>query len=577
MREIFDELISVQKPARYIGEEWNIVKKDWDKVDLKILLSYPDVYEIGMSNQGLLLLYELLNSRDDVLAERCFAPWFDFERYLRERNLPLYSLETKTPISQFDLLGFTLQHELNYTNVLTILDLGGLKIWQRERTEKHPLVVGGGPCTLNPEPVADFFDFFIVGEAEEIIWDVLERVKKWRKGKISRRNLLEELSEIHCVYVPSVYRVYKNRWGYLVPQIDRKVNKAYLKDIDSVIYPYRPVVPYIQTVHDRINLEIMRGCPRSCRFCQARIYYSPWRIRNPDILKKIAVESYRNTGYEEICLGSLSTGDYPYLEELILKLRHAFSDRHVFLSLPSLWGDERVINILAQFSDCKRPGLTFAPEVSSFRMKKLISKYVLEEKLLQIMEYSFNHGWKQVKLYYILGLPGLTLNDLQGLPEFIYKILSLRTRRKPRIKLSFATFIPKPHTQLQWAGFAFREEVEAQVEYLKKKLRHIRIEWKFREYEFSLLETILARGDRTLCEVIYNAWLDGARFDSWSKEFDFHLWYNAFNKVGIDHTHFVDTKWGREVIFPWEHIQAGVNKEKSWEGFVAALKNGGVI
>jgi radical SAM family uncharacterized protein len=576
VKEIFDNLISVHKPARYIGEEWNIVKKDWNKTELKILLSYPDIYEIGMSNQGLLLLYEFLNFQQEILAERCFAPWLDFEKYLRDKNFPLFSLETKTPLNQFDLIGFTLQHELNYTNILTILDLGGLKIWQKERGENHPLIVGGGPCTLNPEPVADFFDFFIVGEVEDIILTVLEKVKEWKRKKISRQKLLEELSGFDCVYVPCLYTTSKNKWGYLIPEIDRKINKAYVKDLNSIIYPVRPVVPYIQTVHDRINLEIMRGCPRNCRFCQARIYYSPWRVRKPEVITRMAVEGYKNTGYEEMCLSSLSSGDYPYLEQLISQLQTIFSDRHVFLSLPSLWGSEKIIKILEKFLDSKRPGLTFAPEVSSIRMKKLISKYVQEEKMVQIIDFALNHGWKQVKLYYMLGLPGLGLEDLYELPEFIYTILNLNTKRKPRVKLSFATFIPKPHTPLQWAGFAAREQVEEQIAYLRKRLKHPRIEWEFRDYEFSLLESILARGDRSISEVIYNAWLNGARFDSWTKEFNPHIWYNAFGQVGINYKDFVEAKLERDVIFPWEHIYAGMDKGKIWDGFTKALKNGGV-
>ncbi len=577
MNNIFDDLILVQKPARYIGEEWNIVKKDWNKTELKILLCYPDLYEIGMSNQAILLLYELLNSSNDVLAERCFTPWLDFEKFLREKKVPLYSLESKTPLNQFDVIGFTLQHELNYTNILTVLDLGGLKIWQRERDGNHPLVMGGGPCTLNPEPVADFFDFFIVGEVEEIIWEIIEKVKKWKRKEISRNRLLEELVEFDCVYVPCLYPVYRNKWGYIVPDMNRQVKKVHVKDLNSITFPLKPVVPYIQTVHDRINLEIMRGCPRSCRFCQARIYYSPWRIRTVDNSVKIAVTSYKNTGYEEICLSSLSSGDYPYLEELIFKLQDKLSRHYVFISLPSLWADDKLISILKKFSQTKRPGLTFAPEVPSPRMKRIVSKYVQEEKLIEIIQYALNHGWKQVKLYYMLGLPGLTLEDLRLLPEFIYQILGLSTRRKPRVKLSFATFIPKPHTQLQWAGLASKVEINEQIEFLKKNLNHPRINWEFRSYEFSLLEAIFARGDRSLSSVIYQAWLNGARFDSWSKEFKPDIWYNAFEKTGIDYTIFIQPRWEKEIIFPWEHIECGVDREKNWTGFSVALKNGGVI
>lgn len=568
--DLLENLISVQKPARYIGEEWNLVKKDWSRTKIKILLSYPDIYEIGMSNLGLAILYQLLNSSPQVLCERCFAPWPDMEGLLRKKNQPLYSLESKTPINKFDLIGFTLQHELNYSNVLTILELGRIKLWQAERSNFDPLVVGGGPSTLNPEPVADFFDFFILGDGEEVIWPILERLKAWKEKKISRGRFLELISEIECVYVPSLFKTRVSREGFLIPLLERKVKKAVIENLDKVSYPSSPIVPYIQTVHDRINLEIMRGCFRSCRFCQAKVYYGPARVRSVKNLLAIAQAAYRSTGQEEICLSSLSSGDYPYLLELLQGLRKVFQDKYLFITLPSLWAGERINEILNFFLEAKRPALTFAPEVASLRMKETIGKFVSEEKIIQIVKFALNRGWKAVKLYYMLGLPGMSEKDLDEMREFLLKLTSLKVRRRVVPRISFATFIPKPHTPLQWMKFIPPHTFSHQIEYVKRKLSKLGIKWEARPYQYSLLEAVLSRGDRRLSKVIHQAWLNGARFDSWERNFNFGLWESALQKYGLDPAIYLETELDRDSALPWEHIDPGMSKEELWKSYSLA-------
>jgi len=565
-----DNLDKVQKPGRYIGEEWNRTVKNWANTDVKFLISYPDIYEIGMSNQGLKVIYELLNSKKDVLCERCFAPWGDFELYLRQLNQPLYSLESKTPLSQFDVIAFTLQHELNYANVLTILDLGKLEIWQKDKNEEHPLIIGGGPCTLNPEPVADFFDFFIVGDAEEIIYQVVDAVKQWREKKISRVKLLEMVSCNESVYVPSLYRLQQTEEGFMVPELGRRVRKSTVKDLNSILHPVNPVVPYIRTVHDRINLEIMRGCPKFCRFCQARVYYGPFRYRTAENLVRIAKENYTHTGYEEICLSSLSSGEYPDMLKLLEGLERNFSNRHISISLPSLWAGKSVHGVLEKFLKTKRPSLTFAPEAASLRMKEIIGKFISEKQLIEVINFAFNNGWKQVKLYYMLGLPGINDGDLMEMQKFLFNLLALKTKRRVKLKLSFATFIPKPHTPFQWMSFETRQNIEAQLDFVKKRLSNRRIDWNIRDYGFSLTEAVLSRGDRRLSKVIFEAWMKGARFDSWEREFKFNLWYNAFKACGLNYDEYLTPKWRKDSILPWDHIDAGITKEELWESYSLA-------
>lgn len=572
--KIFEKLNQVRRPGRYIGKEHNIIKKKWTEEKLKILVSYPDLYEIGMSNQAVSILYKLFNSQDEILCERCFAPAEDMEKFLIEKEVSLYSLENKKPVKEFDLLGFTLQHELNYTNILTILELGDLKIWQKDREGTHPLIMGGGPCTLNPEPIAKFFDFFIIGDSEKISFRVIEKIKKWKKGEFTRNKLLETISQIESVYVPSLYKLKETKEGFRVPVIEGKITRATLSILKRENYSIKPVVPYIQTVHDRINVEIMRGCPKSCNFCQARIYYGPPRIRKIEEIVSYIKECYRNTGHEEVSLSSLSTGSYSGIKKLIEKIKEEFEDQYVFINLPSLWVGEDTINILKEFLDTKRPGLTFAPEATSRKMKKIINKFVHEEELKKVIKFAFNHGWKKVKLYYMLGLPGLKKPELKVMEEFIKNLRGLDTQRKVKLNLSFSTFVPKPHTPLQWENFVFREEFNKQFGFVKKNLSNPGIKWNIRDYEYSLLEAVMARGDRKLSEVIHKAWEKGARFDSWERKFNFSLWKEAFEDLNIKYKKYLFPNWSRKSILPWDHIKVG-SEHKLWESYeeVQKIKN----
>jgi radical SAM family uncharacterized protein len=560
---LLNNLSEVQRPGRYIGRERNSIDKDWDSSLLKVALIYPDIYDIGMSNQGLRVLYEIINSEPRFLCQRSFAPWHDMERLLRSKNIPLYGLESKRPLSEFDVIAFTLQHELNYTNILTVLDLAGLEIFSKDRAENDPLIIGGGPVTLNPEPVADFFDLFVIGEAEDIIIPILDKISKGRGRNLSRKELLLTLKEEPSVYIPSLYnRELKD--GFMVTKVDREIKKHYIDDLNSLSCSLSPPVSYIRTVHDRINVEIMRGCPNSCRFCQARVYYGPPRERSLERIKDIALGGYKNTGYEEICLSSLSSGAYSAIEELIDNLKESFKSRNIFLSLPSLWVGRNLIDILSKFVDTKRPSLTFAPEVSSSRMKGIVAKHLDEKILYEIASFAFNRGWKSIKLYYMLGLPGLKIEDLEETVGFIRELLKIKAKRAVSLKLSFATFIPKPQTPFQWQPFAAREDISEQIGFIREQLRSRRIKIDFRDYDYSLVEALFCRGDSRLSAVIYQAWLDGARFDSWEGEFKSALWYNAFNKKSIDIESYLRPCWGKSSILPWDYLDAGVKKDDLW-------------
>jgi radical SAM superfamily enzyme YgiQ (UPF0313 family) len=384
---------------------------------------------------------------------------------------------------------------------------------------------------------------------------------------------LELAQGLEGVYVPSLHKLEKTGEGFLVPKLDFKVKKITVQDLNQVPYPVKPIVPYVQTIHDRINLEIMRGCPKFCRFCQARIFYGPRRYRSVERILQIAEESYTNTGHEELCLLSLSSGDYPYILELIDSLRGRFRDKHLFISLPSLWIGENTIDVLSRFLDSKRPALTFAPEVSSGRMKRIIGKATDEEKLIEVVNFALNKGWKKVKLYYMLGLPGLGLKDLEKMRQFLFRLLNLNTRRKVQLRLSFATFVPKPHTPFQWEEFKDEDVIEEQIGFVKGKLRRAGIFWEIRDYKFSLIEAVLSRGDRRLGRVIFEAWRMGARFDSWEGEFNYDLWYNAFRKCGIEYQRYIKTEGKEDMLFPWDFIDTGTDKKLLWNNYLVAKEH----
>lgn len=559
LKKICDRLLEVQKPARYIGEEHNIIKKRWEKTRIKFLLCYPDVYEIGMSNLGFSILYGLLNSLPDVLCERCFAPWIDMERILREEGVALFSLETRQPLSEFDIIGFSLQHELNYTNVINMLDLGGIKIWQKEREKDDPLLIAGGPSTLNPEPMAEFFDLFLIGEGEAAILELLKLYRNHWKS-LTRREFLERAQKIDGFYAPSLHHIKLSAQGFFIPSVAKKIKKAIVTDLDNCFYPTRPLVPYIQIVHDRINLELMRGCPHSCYFCQARSFYYPFRIRSKKRVIALAHENYHNTGHEEICLLSLSSGNYPDIVGLITQLQDELSSYKVFLSLPSLWVARNIFPILDRLRYGKRPGLTFAPEVATPRMRAIIGKKIDEELLLEIMEYASKNGWRHAKLYYMIGLPGMENSDILAIREYVKKTL-VRIPKKFFLRIGIAIFIPKPHTPLQWIGFVDDDVLSEQICLVKERLKIPGVEFNIHDPKMSKLETIISRGDRKLGTVIYHAWKMGARFDSWKECFSWNLWEKAFFTAGIDYNIYLKAHNGdRE--FPWDHIASGWDKDR---------------
>jgi radical SAM family uncharacterized protein len=565
---VYNRLLKVQKPARYIGEEYNSIKKDWNKIKIKFLLCFPDIYEIGASNLGIIILYGLLNSMNDVLCERCFAPWQDMEKILRETNTALFSLETKHPMFEFDVIGFSLQHELNYTNVLNMLDLGRVKIWQKERRKDEPLVIAGGPVTINPEPLADIFDLILIGETENSILELLDLIRK--DGAKLREEFLKEASKIDGCYVPSIYDLRRTKFGFVVPDIKDRIKKTFVKNLDTSFYPMKPIVPYIQVVHDRLNLEIMRGCPHFCRFCQARNYYYPLRIRKKENILNIALKSYKFTGYENICFSSLSSGDYPNIVDLIDSLLQILSKKRVFLSLPSLWVKNNIFQILDRLSIGKRPGLTFAPEVATDKMKKIVNKYVDEKLLLKIINYASYHGWRRVKLYYMIGLPGLKKDDLLAIRDYIIRIFS-STRGGFKVKLGISTFIPKPHTPFQWFGFVKDNDIKEQISLIKRRLKMPGVEISIHDFLMSKLEAIISRGDRELSKVIYSAWEKGARFDSWGENFSWQIWEKAFQSVGIDYNIYLKG-YDRRIVFPWSHIDGGIEESILWSEYCKAMK-----
>lgn len=566
-------LENVEKPVRYLGNEWNSVHKDLDKIEVRFVFAFPDVYEIGMSHLGIKILYHLLNEKDDIFAERVFAPWVDMERELRESGIPLFSLETREPLKNFDFIGFTLQYELSYTNVLNMLDLAQIPLLSAERDENHPFIIGGGPCAFNPEPLADFFDFFVIGEGEQVILEILDLYKTWKKGKGDRRQFLRQAAGIRGIYVPHLYEVLYNEDGTVrqvkpvSSDIPWKIEKRIIGDLDKVYYPKKLIVPFMNIIHDRAMLEIFRGCTRGCRFCQAGMIYRPVRERSVEVLKRLGNELVDNTGYEEVSLASLSTSDYPYLEELTQALLDDFRKRGVSLSLPSLRIDSFSLKLAQQVQEVRKSGLTFAPEAGTQRLRDVINKGVTERDLLESAADAFKLGWHNIKLYFMIGLPTETYDDLDGIIEIAFKLIDLykdisrADRRKLRLTVSVSSFVPKPFTPFQWEPQFTIDELKKRQEYLKKGLKHRAVSFSWHESELSFLEAVFARGDRRLSKVVYKAWLKGCKFDSWSEHFKFFHWMEAFKDCGIRPEFYAYRIRGYDEVFPWDHIYPGISKE----------------
>jgi len=567
-------LENVMKPGRYIGQEWNVSKKDFNQAELKFGLCFPDTYEVGMSNLGVRIIYGFLNSLPEVVCERFFSPEVDFENNLRQKKQELFSIESNKVAKEFDLFGFSLGNELCYTNVLNILDLAGFPLEASHRDNAFPLIIGGGPCTLNPEPVHKFFDLFIIGEAEEALKELVEAYLKvkidYKNGNISKKDLLLKLSDIEGVYVPSFYDLDYDGQGKIssfkpnIPGVPGKIKKRVVKDFENSYFPVDWMVPFIQIVHDRITLEIMRGCPNKCRFCQAKHQYYPLRIRSAHKAFQLAEQAYKNSGYEEIALGGLSVSDYPQIEELLVSLMESFKDKCVSLSLPSIKPKNKVGSLSTLIASVKKTGLTFAPEAATERLQKVLGKDFDTVGFFQALEQSFLAGYQHVKLYFMIGLPFEENADLDGIFDFAYKVSELRRKtsnRAAEVHISINTLIPKPHTAFQWFKMQDPDETKTKQEYLKDRIyKNKKMKLSFHDRYMGFMEGVFSRGDRRLSDVIFLAYKKGARFDAWEERFDFNIWSEAFKDAGIDPNFYLQEK-SRDELLPWDFLDIGVSKE----------------
>ncbi len=574
----------VVKPSRYTGQEWNTIVKEQSKVDVSFALAFPDVYEVGMSYLGYKILYHILNGRQEVAAERVYAPWVDMEEQMRNSNIPLFSLESFRPLGEFDFVGFTLQYEMSYSNILNMLDLGGIPLLACDRNETQSFVVGGGPCVYNPEPLADFFDIFLIGEAEELILEIVDCYKQWKQSGRSggRAGFLKEAALIEGVYVPSCYDVNYNADGTVMSigltskDIKPQVHKRVIKDLETVDFPTRPVVPFGEIVHDRIMLEIFRGCTRGCRFCQAGMIYRPVRERKVDTLVELAQQLVNNTGYNEISLVSLSTADYSCLHPLITALMSRMKEQGVSVSLPSLRIDSFSIQLAQEVQQVRKSGLTFAPEAGTQRLRDVINKGVNEDNLRDAVCAAFRAGWSSVKLYFMIGLPTEEDDDIRGIAKLAYQVLDwykeVKGRRGAKVTVSVSSFVPKPHTPFQWFGQDSIEQLERKQHLLRDMLKNRDINFNWHDAKTSFLEGVFARGDRRLGKVLLKAWSTGARFDGWSEQFDYENWLTAFAECNIDPHFYANRERQEQEIMPWSHIQPGVEKKFLWREYQQALK-----
>ena len=578
-------LLNIEKPARYIGGEVNSVMKDKDKVDIRFAMCFPDVYEIGMSHLGIQILYDMFNRREDVWCERVYSPWTDLDKVMREHQIPLFALESQDPVREFDFLGITIQYEMCYTNILQILELSQLPLHASERTDADPIVIGGGPCSYNPEPLADFFDIFYIGEGETAYDELLDAYKEWKKSGKSRREFLESAAEIEGLYVPQFYDAAYNEDGTLLSftpnntHAPGRIKKQAVMEVTDSPYPMKPVVPFIKATQDRVVLEIQRGCIRGCRFCQAGMIYRPTRERNVEKLKEYARAMLQNTGHEEISLSSLSSSDYSELKELVTFLIDEFKDKGINISLPSLRIDAFSLDVMSRVQDIRKSSLTFAPEAGSQRMRNVINKGLTEEDILEGAGQAFEGGWSKVKLYFMLGLPTETEDDMREIARLsdrvarrYYEIPKDQRNGKCQITASSSFFVPKPFTPFQWASMFPAEEYTRRALIVKDEfqaqLNRKSLKYNWHDAQTTVLEGVMARGDRRVGHVIEEAYRLGCLFDSWTECFDNDLWMQAFENTGVDIDFYNLRQRGADELFPWDFIDIGVSRKflyREWE------------
>ncbi len=578
-------LLTIEKPARYIGNEVNAAMKDKNAVDVSFVMCFPDVYEIGMSHLGIQILYDMFNRREDVYCDRVYSPWIDLDRIMRKEHIPLFAVESQAPVKSFDFLGITIQYEMCYTNILQILDLSKIPLLAKDRTEDDPIVIGGGPCTYNPEPIADFFDLFYMGEGETQYYPLIDLYKEHKKSGGSRIEFLEKAAELPGMYVPSFYETEYNEDGTIKrfyktnPHAKDTIVKELVVDMRDTYYPEKPVVPHIKATQDRVVLEIQRGCIRGCRFCQAGMIYRPVRERDVEFLKERARTMLANTGHEEISLSSLSSSDYSCLEELVTFLIEEFQDQRINISLPSLRIDAFSLDVMGKVQDIRKSSLTFAPEAGSQRLRDVINKGLTEEVILEGAAMAFQGGWNRVKLYFMLGLPTETEADMRGIAELSDKIARRyyeipKDQRNGRVQIvaSSSFFVPKPFTPFQWAPMCTKEEFLNRARVVnhacREQLNHKSIKYNWHEADVTVLEGVLARGDRRVAPVIMKAYEKGCLYDAWSETFHNDLWMEAFDECNVSIAFYNNRERDVNEILPWDFIDTGVTKaflKREWK------------
>ena len=572
-KEVEKILLKVQKPGRYVGGEMNSVIKDKNKVNIRFAFCFPDVYEVGMSHLGMKILYSLFNQKEDIWCERVFAPWTDMEALMREKHIPLYALESGDPLTEFDFIGFTLQYELSFTNILNMLQLGGIPVKSCDRRELKNIVCAGGPCACNPEPIADFIDLFFIGEGEEVDLEVMELYRECRKNGDSKHDFLIKAAQIKGVYVPSLYNVEYNE-DFTVKSVTptfnapEKVEKRLMMDMDKSYYPENFVVPMIEIIHDRAMEEIFRGCIRGCRFCQAGFLYRPVREKSVDVINRQCHMLCNNTGYDEVSLSSLSSSDYTQITELLTELNGWAKNEKVSISLPSLRVDGFSDEIISRIKTVRKSGLTFAPEAGTQRMRDVINKNVLEDELMETCSKAFNGGWNKVKLYFMIGLPTETSEDIAGIAELGQKVVNTfyKCENRPKgkgvsVTLSTSSFVPKPFTPFQWEPQDTEAVLKEKQRTIKESIKTKKITYNYHDSSTSFLEAVFARGDRRLCRVMELALEKGFHFDGWGECFDLDKWLELFRECGISPEFYANRRRSFDEVLPWEHIDYGITKE----------------